>query len=804
MSKSKFLFFLLCLVSSVFVFTSVSCKPQATPDKPGEDTSTKKMNVKQIKIWKKDVLSKPNTAKESVQVLPVADSQTFLEIMVDNCSTYEFTATVQGETYAESTTNGFGTVKIPELPTEAATLAISITASGYESVNIFTNVNVKVQDIENFDVTFVEKEGGTEGNTIEIQKDNQNVYVVKTEGILKISSPDVDMQEVKIDGSLVTPLTNKREVTKDYTGISGEKSVTVAVTYKYHKPISRAFKLKKTTEDERPLELVSAKILSGDNNKEETVLEFKEGDKESVTMTLDKNIRYSLVTLEMEFNQKVTSRTVKCTDQRPDNYNTEFFTPQGISGTFSGYLIADIDDKGVEKQITTCQDKKYTELLIVGYGTVSYEIEVKAENGKTLTRTVEIINPAETVSSDGKSLNKEHFQDVFPIEGHSGREFLYWLDRKQLNNVFAPPFYFKGPIFNEGQLNPSGFDDLAYMENVNLYFVGLADKPIYFYYNVFSDNATGQPEDKHEFKRIKGKLHQGKTQKYSSLSAKIKDDLDGKYLDCFISGEKSLPNPMTPLLYGKKITKAKNIKHGWLLQVENNMPVKLTNDSKPSSIEVFLSIFNYRLQMKAYEEQNAFNNSEPQYLTIAKKQKYSFLPTGKEESGWTPFLSGAKGDNRDVFVFRPLFDASLIKEVKYTLKKGSDKVSCSEVDGYKDQEAKLFKTEKGMPFIIIAAKAGNDGKPDFFDFEHITTANNEINVYLIELTVIYKDTTTDKFNFMIDYKNQITLESKDVGYYGGDADLFGVPTHYGVMKEMSPARMHSVADYSLADCTLVE
>ena len=548
-------------------------------------------------------------------------------------------------------------------------------------------------------VTFTEQGGKPEAITSE----GQEVYTEKENGKLEIKSK-YSMATLKIEDKDIDLKSNSKDVSYEMKNITADKNVSVQITYKYFKAENRSFQLKKVAQGQRPLKLLSAKILSGDGDGTKNNLTFNSSNEASVEI---KDIRHSVVTLEMEFNQPLQERTVKeCNDQRGSNYTAFDFTPNmmpGLAGTFSGYITHDVDLKNnKETKLEAVKDAKYTELLIAGYGTVSYKIEIKSKNNKTETYTIEIVNPTKITTSGGQ-LDPSHFmKDLSVYNLESGRPAFFGITSF---NGFYLPFYYKGPNFMEdskANQSPDAYSDLMYMEDASLVLQQNGNQHFCFYYNVFADNG-GSMENKHEFKRIKSlPLKPGNNGPRVGVRF-VPEKLDDKYLDCFASGKDTLPNPMFWPLYGKKWKKA-SIKHGWLIALKNKKECTwpdLTNEKLNGGF-ILDFLYNYRVQTKAYDEQNQ-SGATGKHLIIAKKPKFKYWEEDKQPAGWLPYLSGTEGDGKDIFMLRPLCESKLIKDVKYSLKCGADENSCNIESGYENVEIKFVNNAIGYP---IGLKAG--------------------------------------------------------------------------------------------------
>ena len=663
-----------------------------------------------------------------------------------------------------------------------------LTADGFEDYPIKIKVKMDEASAPDLLVTFTEQGGKPE----EITSEGQEVYTEKENGKLEIKSK-YSMATLKIEDKDIDLKSNDKTVSYDMKNITADKNVSIQITYKYFKAENRSFQLKKVAQEERPLKLLSAKILSGDGDGTKNNLTFNPSNEASVEI---KDIRHSVVTLEMEFNQPLQERTVKeCNDQRGTNYTAFDFTANmipGLAGTFSGYITHDVDFKNnKETKLEAIKDTKYTELLIAGYGTVSYKIEIKSKNNKTETYTIEIVNPTKITGSDGK-LDPSHFMknlSVYNLE--SGRPAFFGITGF---NGFYLPFYYKGPNFMEdGKANqsPEAYSDLMYMEDASLFLQQSGNQPFCFYYNVFADNA-GSMENKHEFKRIKSlPLKPGNNGPRVGVRF-VPEKLHDKYLDCFASGKDTLPNPMFWPLYGKKWKKA-SIKHGWLIALKNKKECTWADLTKEKLNGGFILdfLYNYRVQTKAYDEQNQ-SGATGKHLIIAKKPKFKYWEEDKQPDGWLPYLSGAEGDGKDIFMLRPLCESKLIKDVKYSLKCGADENSCNIESGYENVEIKFVNDDIGYP---IGLKAGEtyptqEGQvPPTYTFK-------DGKVYKVEVTVTYVDNGgTDKLEYLFDYTDtERPIERKSIAEeVETDSHLFGVPIYYGTMQMLDPSIVKEMA-----------
>lgn len=706
-----------------------------------------------------------------------------LEVTVENCENYNVEVFIGTEKIADaSSVYGTAEVAIEKVPTEEKMFAVILSADGMNNYKKTLKLKLEETQASDLKVFFINGDDNAEKELV--AGSSPTFSTTKDKGKIKVTTKDSLMSKVVVDGNEAVLSEDKKTATYDLpitVANNSEQSVNVEIEFDYFKKAKRMFKVAKyATKDEFPLRLLDAKIFSGDKGETKTQLNFTEDNKVSVEIG---DVRYSTVELLMEFDAPIEKREVlKCEDERSSEYGKKLGDSDS-AGIFSGYVTADIDitKNDEETPTTNIKDNKYYEVLIVGAGTVRYEVKVTSKTQKDQTYTIEIKN---TFDETPDPNNDSFLKNIVIFNGKSGRPIFYSLHR-----FLNLPHYAKGSTFKDKILNPNGFEDLAYMDSVGMVMIYFKPQTgslenFALFYNVMEEES-GNPKNKHEFKRI----YSGVTQAQDKALVRFNiEDMNNKYFDMFVSNEKNTPYPMLPTYYGKKWRKT-SVKHGFLIGLQNKNKFKWIFDEPVDNPFFFSTIFNYRIQSIVYDNLNKNSGgSEPKELVIAKKQKFIYWESGEEitaATGNSPLLSGKKDDNKDVFTFEPIFDTKKfkIKEVKYTIKKKkSDQAGqYEEESNYKDKVAKI------------------DESKGYYTFGEGSYTFEDNNVYKIEVKVTYDgDNSEDKFNYMIDYKTEQTLNLMDIAEGGEDLnqDFFGVPISYAT-KVLNPAIFEKISEESL-------
>lgn len=792
--KKKISFLSLLVASFLIVMPLASCKDQnqgggATPE----------FNVRKLSLWGKNILSKKDGDKVE---LSGSDNPKILQVTETMVKDYTVSVIVDDEEpITKATKTGIVKLDLKKLPETEKGMLIKLSANGVKEWSKAISVQMLRGVAGDLQIAFAKGEDNVERFIPKGEKPTFSTSKGKGKITLKTSSSE--MSKVIIDGNDVTKTalaTDKKSATYELpiTATNNqEQPVNVEVEFEYFLKATAEFKVAKyASPSDFPLRVLKASIGSGNNYSKNTKLEFNEQNKATVRLN---DIRFSHVKLDMEFDNTLLKRDViKCTDQRPANYSTEFKEGESDNGIFSGYVVAQVkpSSKGlVKEQLKQISDSKYkyAELLIVGCGTVSYDIKFTSENNKEATYTVEIVNEL------SKPIEKDpFFNSFFMSNGNSGRPVFYSPGR-----ALNLPFYSKGSTATVNSekmpvLNSAGLTDVSYMDNVSI--IGVSPTPrdqsgnylepyiFLAFYNVFDDEA-GSPKDKHEFTMVIPTGRQNKDGKVTLVLTPIVNlDLNNKYFDFFIANEKNTPYPMISLYYGKKWRRM-SPKHGLLISLFNNQKVTWPDIFGTQQLDSglgFASVYNYRLQSIVADNLN--KSSGTGELTIYKNlssfKHWEFgvdFPTLRDK-----YMVGKTASDKDIFTLSPIFENAkdVIKTLKYTIKK--KKAGSEEYDNdatFNSYEAKA--AEEGG--YIIGAKKENPGEA-IYAFE-------DGNVYRVEVEVEYNsEAQKDKFHYLLDYKS--TDKTIDIMDIADDMDmghnLFGLPTSYGV-KTIDPAILQDIA-----------
>lgn len=682
---------------------------------------------------------------------PSASSKV-LEITVGNCAKYKVMARLNGKDYTYDAVAGLAEIEIDEIPTEEKTLSILLSADGFTEKAINVKVKMDIASAPDLTITFIPQGG----DSVVIENDNQNVFTETETATLKISSPKSPMKTLSIDGKdIALTDANSREYTHQISGITSDKSMPIVITYKYYTGINRTFNIKKYNQGQTPMEIVSAKVFHGDKYGDYESLHFNEQGKAEVALN---KIRFSTVKVEMTFNINTESREVTVLK---GNKTIPPKEKDDMKGRYAGYVVGEVVN-GEEKKFTPTSGKKYTEEFIVGISGAEFKIKVNGQNSKQKEFEIKINNttnaPKHVETQEGGFL---------AYNGVSGRPLYLGTGEHVLL-----PSYSKGPIFSGGNTSDSIHVDLAYENKMAVIFQDFDKNPYWFYYNQYKKD-----QDKHEFIRIEAKVS-ATASRADFIYDPSPNPSEKGCLDMLVAWENDAPYPLWHSYYNQEFTKLDKPNNLFLIGLLNDKKLKFSEKSVKEDVDsglIFDFIFNYRIQTQHYAKQSDENTSP---LVISKNQKFKWIQDDTERPTWAGFL---KGDGTDKFVFKPagVWDYKKIKSIKHTIWTGDEKDSCSTETQIKDVQPKVDQKARGF---VLGTKNGGTAP----DTEEVKFMNDK--VYKVKVDVEYNDGKSDVFLYVIDYKNENTLDFMGCDLPDTDSNLFGVPTYFGVMKNIDMLR----------------
>lgn len=762
----------LLLVATLLVANFASCKGNG---KKGGDTPTKKsFQVSSVKLWGMSIKDK---ASETVSSTSTDKS---LEIVVGNSKDYQLTWSFKdGETGTANATDGTAKQDPFSVPAGDSVLEIKLTASGFNdwthSIKVTrkaptADVTVKLKRSEDANANVI-----TDGNTYDTGADEADLTLEVATG--KITSVTGATLTISSDG-------------KSATGKVSIGSTELVVKFEEHKDFTFSFTLKKV-EGTLELNATKATIFSGDDWKEEVALSIEKDNE--YTEVKPKDVRFSLVKLEMEFDAPITgAEIVRCDDERSDGYaegNPGKKEDFQLGGVFSGRVIKEAKWKNGKLEVTELNnvvDGKYREYLIVARGAVEYDIKFSAVGRKSKTYTIKINNPLKTHMQKGENLGL----GCFGADNGAGLNQT-WPEFRWLQ-------YLKAPVNQkDDQAHLDMLSNPEYMGDIVKLFIqgaksqmGKLGKDLSFFYNVMGDDDATC----HDFVRVFSVTNKEKTFVFTITEF----DPQEKKVDAFIAFEKALPLPMSPFHLANPFKKLVN--KGFTVNCFNSDEIQ----------NKFEDAFFYRIQAKIFGNLNApGGHKEENAMKISKKQEYAYyLDATKKEA---TLLTGSSADKkklagRDSFYLKPMFKGKFSEAFESI----TCKISMKNGNGWDEKQTSTYDLAKwdNAPILIVGAKDGWIEKwtgalkdadcSDIFCFEDSSGAN----IYKVEITTKLKGSNKEEyFDMLLNYKDTYKQEPLGLGATGGasGADMFGLPTHFatedvvtmdaGVARELAKAEL---------------
>lgn len=801
----------LLVVSSLLIF--VSCKK--TTDKPANVTTQDELNIDYIKVWGVRVSGNKVTVKGG-------DPKT-VEVKLKNCNNFKLIV----ESLEEETIDGKVSVQPVEIPKTATkdapyNLKITIKTDKFGEKTLSVKV-AREDDVAKFAVK-VKKTAS--GPFVQIRKDEE-VGVVGSQAEVSVVA-QVPMKEAKIGSAQVTMSADKKEA----KATLNMGSVDVKVTFADHDVdpnlVPFTFTLKTVTADQLPVVCTSAKLFVGDVMKDPKAVRASEFEfvkdaalfdgegvatwstKGQVSTKERPSLEYGLVKVEMEFDVPINDVEIKCEDDRSSKYGTEPSNEDIRHGRISGYLTKRISRtvenqtlKTSETNYTHINGNKYTEYFIVGTGDTKYTLKFKANGRANASYKVVIQNPI-------KMNDKGQVTEGMPKLGGGGLELMVW-DHNGHNGVFVNglpcttlPCYHGGPLLENNNVNTNNMS-LALMGNflnVGLQRYSLTKKfseegRVHFYYNVYEDT------NEHKFVMCEDDIligqmptNDGQTVSVTDISCKL--DVAGKYIDGFIGTKGCIPHSLWPFYTGNKV--AKLAEHGFIANTWYLRKDEKTQQLKEVTRTATYRAQNYRKQA-LYAQKVEASGGTTEALTFAKNMKWSTWVEGKEEETVTTgdpkdqkFVLTGKDDILAVFM---CFDSKETEvdsnkrpvwpKVSFSISKGTDGSTFTLIPDQQNIMAPQLNYGSAHCFLagmppLTSTTAPVDITTAFkFQEKDDTNPSTQPNVYKVEMSAQINATTTRKYTYILDYReNQVQVQSASFGDLGSSSmsDLFGVPTAY--------------------------
>lgn len=638
-------------------------------------------------------------------------------------------------------------------------------------------ISVSQKGASTFTVKLKRKEDETpialqQGTTIETTQEETDLIIESSD----------KMTLVKLAGQEVA-LTNEGKVANAKVKPG---AVNLEVTLQGAKPVSFAFTLTKVADGQLPIRCLSAKLVLGKNNTRN--VEF---DKDRVAKWTAKagEIQYSFVTIALDMDTKLSSRKVKCTDERSATYATAP-TDKDLKGIYSGYVtqVKSVDEaksKAAKSLVLKTQrrqqitNNKYVEVVIVGAGKVVYEIEFEAAGRKSTTYKIEITNE-----------NEEKLNVAYTADGKIGYPELRvenFIGTSILGNIkpaFHLPFYHQGPLFKvnakdevEDFQKASLEGDLEVMDDLIMEINQTAETEAYkkdgnilFFYNVYEDvnNKEFTVIDPHSY-------FPGDKDDIVRDYVGLRENVVGKHFDAFITARKYLPQGLHPIYTAKK----------WKRIAQNGFLVEAFVENKELAFSQALS---YRQQAYYIKEAQVAGAANTKELKVSKKMKWTDWYSGKTMSTTdsknpkTTLYGKGKGD---LFTAYATFDSLESAQVFFTISVSEDGTTWQVDAKCNDLKSQGRKTPFGDVFYMpcITDNVQNTTEKAY-RFKEKNEAGKEL-VYKVEMKVTV-GANTNKYIYILDYRGdqpESTIAPKNVGQIQGRTistayRLFGVPLSF--------------------------
>lgn len=786
MKKIKTMLSLTTLLVGASLLLLASCK-----GKPDAGTNT--FDIEYIKVWEETV------NKQNAVTVAAGKGKTVV-VKVRNCNDFELDA------------NG---VLASAIEGKAETLSVN-----FEKGESLLTIVLKSKGFQDKTVRVaVTRKDKTKEFRVKMKRDANAVELnVSDKGKLQTSGTDAEviveadyvMTEVKIGSGTVTLASDGKKASA--TVPVGKVDVTVKFAEYEANPFS--FDIEKVAPGQLPITCASSKLFIGDVIKEPVEKTLVFDAKNVATWSTDGEeglLQYSLVKVEMDFDETISSVDIKCKDERSAKY-AEQPTGKDTHGIFSGRVVKRMIVQGegnqkrtVPVELKNVNDKKYTEYFIVGAGKVEYTLTFKANARLDSTYKIVLDNPIE-LDAEGKvtkgmtqlNINSSPKVNVWDYQGTNGLP-------ANGGAFMALPCYHKGPVVTGQQWNLDNMQQLETMGHLKTIIERVgpttsADEEgsIYFYANSYDDNDT----NKREFVRYEPDFYDdSQGRRVEDITTRM--DVGGKYFDGFVGFKNNLPQPICFLYVGNKVKEL--TKYGFLANVYAiaKGKDKQGNVKEGPTLTQTAVIQTYR-QQAVYAGKVEADNGTAGNLTFAKNMTCKTwvlaeaVSTGGTGDKKVTVLSGK--DILPVFIcYNPPADAIPQKgqrwewpKVTFTITKGTDGNNFSEACCGPTVAPVLHSGETGEDMLVFAGMPplAEKEQPDSmksYIFKEKDSDTAQPNVYKVEMKVKVSPSIAKEYTYtyILDYRApsvNIELASADTG--SSTSDLFGVPTAFDELPVM--------------------
>lgn len=742
------------------------------------DAGTNTFDIEYIKVWEETV------NKQNAVTVAAGKGKT-VAVKVRNCNEFELDANGVLATAADGKAET-GSVAIEK---GESVLTIVLKSKGFQDKTVRVNVTRKDKTKE-FRVKMKR-----DANAVELNVSKGGTMKTNGSEAEVIVEADYVMTEVKIASGTVTLASEGKKASA--TVPVGKVDVTVKFAEYEADPFS--FTIEKVAAGQLPLTCASSKLFIGDVIKEPVEKTLAFDAKNVATWSTDGEsgkLQYSLVKVEMDFDETITSVDIECKDDRSDKY-VEGTVAKDARGIFSGRLVKRMILKEQNNrrmtetvELKNVNDKKYTEYFIVGAGKVEYTLTFKANGRLDSTYKIVLDNPIE-LDEKGKitggmmQLGQSDKPDVatFDYLGSYGL-------KANVIPIMILPCYQKGPLFKGEDFNVDSMKQLETMGQLKILIQGVAPSAsadevgsVYFYANVYEKD-----KNKREFVRYEPHSFDSNNERVEIVMPRL--NVVGKYLDGFMGLKNHLPTPILPLYLSNEV---KGIaKYGFVADIEG-----ISGEGKFIQTNTGLAQDYQKQAVYAGKVEN--DTQQAGSLTFAKKMKWKSWTLGEDvvTGGQEKFKVLTGKDVLPVYIcYDP--DSDTVPEVgkrwewpkaTFTITKGTDGTTFTATEISSVTAPVLLSGEDKVVFAGMKPLGENE-KIDiskYYIFKEKDSDTAQPNVYKVEMKVKVSPSNNKEYvyTYILDYRDaEVNINSANASSGSSTSDLFGVPTAFDELPVM--------------------